>query len=347
MTLNPSQRFVVVGLDHRHVYDLTQGLLDVGLDCAGYWTETSDPRVLQGFQKRFPNLRAVDDRAALLQDASASIVVCAAIPRDRARLAIAAMQHGKDVLMDKPGVTTVADLAALEHAVAATGRIFSVCFSERFLAPSTAVALRLIRAGEIGRVVQTAGFGPHRLNRDLRPAWFFDPAAYGGILCDIASHQIDQFLAFTGSDDATIVASTVGAFEDPRAPGHENFGEIVLRSATASGYCRVDWFTPDGLPTWGDGRLTAIGTEGTIELRKYLDIEGRPGADHLFLSNRAGTRYIDCSKEPLRYFADFAQDCRDRTETAMAQSHVFTVCRLALTAQAGAERIALPGGMPR
>jgi len=341
------QRFVVVGLDHRHIYDLTKGLLDAGLECAGYWAATSDPRVLQGFRERFPDVPAAADRAALMEDRSAGIMVCAAIPRDRAGIAIEAMQHGKDVLMDKPGVTTAADLAALEHAVATTGRIFSVGFSERFLVPATAVALRLIRAGEIGRVLHTAGFGPHRLNRPLRPAWFFDPAAYGGILCDIASHQVDQFLAFTGSDDARVVASTIGQFEDARAPGLENFGEIVLRSATASGYCRVDWFTPDGLPTWGDGRLTVMGAEGTIELRKYLDIEGRPGTDHLFLSNRTGTRYIDCSAEPLRYFADFARDCRVRTETAMAQSHVFTVCRLTLAAQAGAERIALPGGMPR
>jgi predicted dehydrogenase len=341
------QRFVVVGLDHRHIYDLTAGLLAAGLDCAGYWPETSDQRVLEGFQKRFPHLRAVADKAVLLADPSAGMMVCAAIPRDRAALAIAAMRHGKDVLMDKPGVTTAEDLAALERVVAETGRIFSVSFSERFLVPSTLAALRLIRAGAIGRVVHTAGLGPHRLNKALRPAWFFDPAAYGGILCDIASHQIDQFLVFTGSDDAAIVTSTVGSFDDPRAPGHQNFGEILMRSESATGYCRVDWFTPDGLPTWGDGRLTVVGTEGTIELRKYLDIEGRPGTDHLFLSDKVGTRYVDCSAEPMTYFADFARDCRERTESVMRQSHVFTVCRLAIAAQAQATRITLPGGMPR
>ncbi len=341
------QRFVVVGLDHRHVYDLTQGLLDAGLDCAGYCAETSDPRVLQGFRRRFPRVPAARDRDALLEDRSAAIMVCAAVPSDRAALAVRAMRLGKDVLLDKPGVTTPAGLAALENAVAATGRIVSVCFSERLLSRASAVALRLIRAGEIGRVVQTAGFGPHRLNAPLRPAWFFDPARGGGILCDLASHQIDQFLAFTGSDDARVVASTVGLFDDPRAPGFENFGEVVLRSAAASGYARVDWFTPDGLPTWGDGRLTVVGTEGTIELRKHVDVEGRPGGDHLFLCTRAGTRYVDCSGEPLPYFAAFARDCRERTGTAMAQAHVFTTCRLALAAQAGADRVALPGGMPR
>ena len=346
------QRFVIIGLDHRHIYDLTSGLLNAGLECAGYWPETSDPRVLQGFQVRFPHLPAVADREALLGDRTAGILVCAAIPRDRAGIAIEAMRHGKDVLMDKPGVTTTAGLAALQDTVAQTGRIVSICFSERFLVPATSVALRLIRDGEIGRVVQTAGFGPHRLNRATRPAWFFDPDAYGGILCDIASHQIDQFLTFTGSDDATLVASTIGMFDDPRLDdsldsNFENFGEILLRSDTASGYCRVDWFTPDGLPTWGDGRLTVIGTAGTIELRKYLDIEGRPGAGHLFLANRTGTRHIDCGSEPWTYFNAFAQDCRDRTETAMRQAHVFTVCRLALAAQAGADRIARPGGMPQ
>lgn len=344
-----TQRFVVVGLDHRHVYELVGGLMESGLECAGYWTTTSDPRVLAGFRERYPDLRAVEDLAALMEDRSAGIMVCAAMPADRARLAAAAMRHGKDVLMDKPGVTSADGLALLERTVAETGRIFSICFSERFLTPSTTEALRLVRAGAIGRVVQTAGFGPHRLNRALRPAWFFDPALYGGILCDIASHQIDQFLVFTGSEDARVVASTVGTFADPRTadlPSYQNFGEVVLRSPSATGYCRVDWFTPDGLATWGDGRLTVVGTEGTIELRKYIDVAGRPGTDHLFITDCAGSRHIDCAGRPWTYFAGFAQDCRDRTQTVMPQRHVFTVCRLALEAQARAEHVALSGGMP-
>jgi predicted dehydrogenase len=340
-------RFVVIGLDHRHVWDLVKGMLEAGAECAGWWPETSDPRVVEGFRSRFPHLPEVAEKAPLLEDASASVMVCAAVPADRAGLAVEAMRHGKDVLMDKPGVTTAADLALLERTVAETGRIFSICFSERFLVPATTVALRLIRDGAIGRVVQTAGFGPHRLNRAIRPDWFFEPARYGGILADIASHQIDQFLTFTGSDDARIVTSTIGVFDDPRQSGFENFGEVVLRSDRAAGYCRVDWFTPDGLPTWGDGRLTVVGTAGSIELRKYLDIEGRPGTDHLFLADAKGTRYVDGSAEPWWYFHAFCQDVAQRTETAMTQRHVFTVCRLALAAQSGAERVTLPGGMPR
>jgi predicted dehydrogenase len=182
-------------------------------------------------------------------------------------------------------------------------------------------------------VIQTIGLGPHRLNRGIRPGWFFDDRQYGGILTDIASHQIDQFLHFTKSVDAEIVHSSVAHVGQDTAAEFQNFGEILLRSEQARGYIRVDWFTPDGLPTWGDGRLIILGEEGTIELRKYIDLSGRPGTDHVFLVNRHGTQYIDGSREPLTYFTRFLDDVGNRTETAMSQKHVFTVTRLALEAQ--------------
>jgi predicted dehydrogenase len=335
-------RFAAIGLDHRHIYDLVGELRAAGGTCAGYWPQTTDPRVLAGFRERFPEVPEVPDRDRLLDDPDIACVVSASVPRDRAPLAIEAMRRGKDVMVDKPGIVSRAQLEAVERTVAETGRIFSICFSERFLTPSTSVALKLVADGAIGRVVQTIGLGPHRFNRALRPAWFFDPAAYGGILVDIASHQIDQFLVFTGADHAHVVASTVANLGTPQDPAFEDFGEILLRSERATGYIRVDWFTPDGLPTWGDGRLTILGTEGTIELRKYVDIAGRPGTNHLFIADRTSTRHMDCSREPLSYFRAFLHDVQNRTETAMPQAHVFSVSRLALEAQETAARIGLP-----
>jgi predicted dehydrogenase len=331
------QRFAVIGLDHRHVYELTENLIEVGMECAGYWPVTTDDNVLAGYRKRFPAIPAVDDQVRLLDDPSINVIVSASVPRDRAPLAIAAMRRGKDVLVDKPGITSFSQLAEVERTVAETGRIFSVCFSERFQTPSSEMALKLVRDGAIGRVVQTVGLGPHRLNRAIRPAWFWDRETYGGILVDIASHQIDQFIVFTNSERPEVAMSSVGSYVTGN--GFEDFGEVVLRSERASGYIRVDWFTPDGLPTWGDGRMTILGTEGTIELRKYLDIEGRPGTDHLFMSDHKGTRYIHCEGQPLSYFRNFANDVANRAETAMPQQHAFTVCRLALEAQAMARRI--------
>lgn len=329
-------RFAIIGLDHRHIYHMAEGLIAAGATCAGYDPATSDQRVLAGFEERFPDIPKFSDRRRLVEDPTIDLVLCAAIPRDRAAIAIDAMTHGKDVMVDKPGVISFSQLEAVKRSVRDTGRIFSICFSERFVVPSTIVAEKLIADGAIGRVIQTVGLGPHRLNPALRPAWFFRNDAYGGILTDIASHQIDQFLHFTGSRDAEIIASSVGHFGGDEHRDFQDFGDILLRSPHASGFIRVDWFTADGLSTWGDGRLVILGTEGTIELRKYLDLAGRPGTDHVFVVDRNGTRHIDARDEPLVYFRRFVADVRDRTETAMTQDHVFTVCRLALEAQAQA-----------
>jgi predicted dehydrogenase len=333
----PKLRFAAVGLDHRHIYDQVKSLQDIGAECVGFWT-SGDAKPLPGFIERFPNIPRVADRRRLIEDPSIQLITCAAIPCDRADLAIEAMRAGKDFMVDKPGLTTFEQLAAVKKVQAETGRIFSVNFTERFEVRSTTRAGELVKAGAIGRVVHTCGLGPHRLNRHLRPEWFFRREAYGGILTDIGSHQFDQFLFFTGSTDARIVAARAANVAHPGDPGFEDLGEVMVESDRASGYFRVDWFTPDGLSTWGDGRCTIVGTEGTIELRKYVDIAGRPGIDHLFLIDKKGTRYVDCSDAELPYYTNLRRDIFERTETAMPQSYCFRVCELALEAQALGQR---------
>jgi len=339
MADHPPLTFAAIGLDHRHVYHQVGRLLDLGATCKGYYSRDSAVP-LEGFVKRFPELERVADPRVLLEDPKVQLIVSAGIPRERAEIASLAMRHGKDVMVDKPGVITLDQLRRVKDVQKETGRIWSVNFSERFEVPAMTRALELVEAGALGRVVQTVGFGPHRLNRHLRPPWFFDPAQGGGILADIASHQVDQFLVFTGSSDAEIVASAVANYANPEDPEFEDFGEILLRSEHASGYVRVDWYTPGGLPTWGDGRCTILGTEGYIELRKYVDIAGRAGTDHLFLVDREATRHIDCRDAPLPYYERLIADVFARTETAMPQAHCFKVCELALEAQARAVRLA-------
>ena len=313
------------------------GMLAAGAACKAWWTEGT-PATHAGFVKRFPDVPRAAPVEEILDDPSIELVLIAAIPCDRADLAIRCMERGKDVMLDKPGCTTLEDLERIRAAVAKTGRIWSVDFSERFEVPAVIKAEELVRAGEIGKVVQTIGIGPHRLNRALRDSWFFDEKKYGGILCDIASHQVDQFLAFTDSNDAEIVSAAVGNFANPGDPGLQDFGEILLRSGDAQGYIRVDWYTPDALQNWGDGRFFLLGTEGYIELRKYADISGREGTDHLFIVNKTRNEYFDCSKIPLTYFERLANDVRNRTATAMTFTHAATVTELAIKAQAMATR---------
>ncbi|MEO0402726.1 MAG: Gfo/Idh/MocA family oxidoreductase [Pseudomonadota bacterium] len=327
--------FIALGLDHRHIYGMTENMARIGGRCLGYWTQGT-PQPLAGYVERFPDLH----RFATLDDAlgaGADLALVSCIPADRAAIALRAMHTGHDVMTDKPGCTDLDQLAQIKQAVADTGRIWSINFSERFEVPCVTLADQLVADGAIGRVVHTTGLGPHRLNRATRPDWFFDRQKYGGVLTDIASHQIDQFLHFTGSDTAEVTMAHVANHANPDDPGLQDFGEVALRSASASGYIRVDWYTPDGLPNWGDGRLTLLGTDGYIELRKYVDVGGRAGTDSLVLVNGARCEVIDGRDAGLPYFDRLVHDIAHRSETAMTQAHCFAVMDLALQAQAIAE----------
>ncbi len=331
-------KFVALGMDHRHIYGMTQNMLDNSAECLGYWTDGT-PQPLNGYIRRFPNItRFATLDAALNCGADLALIACK--PFERSRLSILAMRHRMDVMIDKPGCITRAQLNDLQECVAATDQIWSINFSERFEVPAVTHASELVAAGAIGRVVHTAGLGPHRLNQNTRPDWFFDRASYGGILTDIGCHQIDQFLHFSDSEDAEVTHAFVANYANPAFPGLQDFGELCLRSENATGSIRVDWFTPDALPTWGDGRLTILGTEGYIELRKYIDVGGADGTDHVVLVNGERVEKINAASAALPYFPRLIQDIRNRTDTAMKQSHCFKVMDLALRAQEIAEKAA-------
>ncbi|TGQ45797.1 Gfo/Idh/MocA family oxidoreductase [Mesorhizobium sp. M00.F.Ca.ET.216.01.1.1] len=328
-------RFAAIGLNHDHVYGQVNVMLRAGAELVSFQAIEDD--LARTFKERFPQAERADDRRRILEDPSIQLVVSAAISDERAGVAIDAMRHGKDVMLDKPGMVTLEQLAEVRKVQAETRRIVSILYSEHFETASTVKAGELVKAGAIGKVIHTTGLGPHRLRKPTRPDWFFDRPRYGGIIADIAAHQCEQFLFFTNSLEAEVLSATVANRANPDTPGLQDYGDIHLRTPTATGYIRVDWFTPDGLPTWGDGRLFIVGTEGTIELRKYIDIAGRQDKDHLFIVDRSGVRHIDCCHVELPYGRQLAADIRDRTETAMGQEHCFKAMELALKAQALAE----------
>lgn len=326
----------VLGIDHGHIFGMLSNMMAEGCACDAYWTD--GPAVTEAkFNDVFQGVEKVEDRGRILDDPDVKMVLISAVPADRAALAIEAMEAGKDVMVDKPGCTTLQDLKKIMDVQKATGRIWSVNFSERFEVPAVTKAEELVFGGAIGRVIQTVGLGPHKQNLKTRPDWFFVRERFGGILCDIGSHQIDQFLHFTGSRDAEVAHALVENTTMPDHPGFQDFGEMVLRSDRGHAYVRVDWFTPNGLPTWGDGRLFIQGTEGHIELRKYTDI-GRPHkTNNLFLVNGEENALIDCDDAGLPYFPRLVADVQDRTETAVSQAHTFKTMELAITAQMKAE----------
>jgi len=335
-------RFCVLGLDHGHAVALILGLLGAGAECLGYWSEVDTPYTA-AVHEQAPHIPRVAEADELLDNPDIDLVVTAAVPVRRAEIAVAALRHGKDVVTDKPGAITLDQLAEVRRAVAETGRFWSVNFSERTGSRATIHAKQLIDQGAIGRVVQTIGLGPHQLRPETRPAWTFDPAQAGGILADLASHQVDQFLYLTDSTSADVVASSVGNYAHPDKPRFEDFGELLLRSENAQGFVRVDWYTPNGLGVWGDVRLMVLGTDGYIEIRKNVDLQGRPGGDHLFLVDDKGTHYLESFDVELPYYRAVVHDVMHReqrtTLTAIPQEHVFTATEIALLAQRDAVRM--------
>ena len=334
---HPSVRFAVIGINHNHIYGQVNLLLRAGAELVSVFAKEND--LLANFTTTYPHVRIARSKEEILEDDTIHLIVSAGIPNERAPLGIAAMQHGKDYMSDKPGFTTLEQLAEARRVQAETQRIYSTCFSERFENRATVKAGELVKSGAIGRVVQTIGLGPHRANLPSRPPWFFRREQYGGIITDIASHQADQFLYFTGSTSADVVAAQVANYHHPEHGELEDFGDLLLRGNGGTGYVRVDWFTPDGLDVWGDTRLTVLGTDGYIEVRKNIDIAGRPGADHLFLVDQKGTHYMDCSDVPLPYGPQLIHDIVHRTDTAMIQEHCFLAAELVLNAEAQATRL--------
>lgn len=333
----PRIRFSVIGLNHGHIYGQVSTVIRGGGELVAFHAKEDD--LAAEFARRFPNAKRVQTEAQILEDNTIHLVVSASIPNERAPLGIRVMGHGKDFMVDKPGITSLSQLTNVRKVQKKTGRIYSVCYSERFENKATVKAGELVQAGAIGKVIQTIGTGPHRMNLSTRPEWFFDKKYFGGILCDIASHQFDQFLYFTGSTSGKILASQVGNVHYPQYPKFEDFGDALIQGNHGSGYIRVDWFTPDGLNTWGDGRLTVLGTEGYIEVRKNVDIAGRNGGNHLFLVNQKETKYVDCNDVDLPYGRQLADDILNRTETAMTQEHCFLATELTLLAQKNAVKM--------
>ena len=330
--------FAAVALDHGHIYGQINGLREAG--AALKWAYDPDETKVANLCASYPGCRAAASLEQVLEDEEVRLVASAAIPCDRGPLGLKVLDAGKDYFTDKSPFTSLEQLEEARRAVDRTGRKYMVYYSERLHTESGMFAGELIRQGTIGRVVHVMGLGPHRLNAAQRPDWFFRKDQYGGILTDIGSHQCEQFLAYTGARDGTVAAARVANHHHPGYPELEDFGEaMIVGDNGASFYFRVDWLTPDGLRTWGDGRTILQGTDGYIELRKYVDIGTDRMGDQVYLVNGDGEQRMDVGgKVGFPYFGQLILDCLHRTENAMTQAHAFKAAELSMLAQAVADR---------
>jgi predicted dehydrogenase len=331
--------FAVAHMDHGHIYGMASNLALAGGTCTHIFDP--DPKKTERLSRAYPDAKIVDSFDEILQSPDVRLVAAAAVPNLRGPIGLKVMQHGKDYFTDKTPFTSLEQLEAARQACQETGQKYAVCYSERVQNESAEYAAQLIREGAIGRVIQVIGLGPHRLARDSRPDWFFRKEQYGGIICDIGSHQAEQFLTYTGATDAEIDMARVANYSNPDTPELEDFGECsLIGDNSASGYFRMDWFTPDGLRTWGDGRTTILGTDGFIECRKYIELAADElRGDNLYIVNGDNEEFHNVTgKIGFPFFPELILDCLERTENAMTQAHCFKAAELCLKAQMMADK---------
>lgn len=326
-------------LEHGHIYGQCSGLIEAGGQLK--WVYDPDPKKVEAFLAKQPQAKVARSFDEILGDPAVKLVAAAAVPSDRCDIGLRAMDAGKDYFTDKTPFTTLDQLDRAKAAVARTGRKYAVYYSERLHVESAMFATYYAASGAIGRIVQVLGLGPHRLSKAVRPDWFWQKAKYGGILCDIGSHQFEQFLTYSGATDASVTQAAVGNFANRDKPEFEDFGEAsLLGNNGASNYVRIDWFTPDGLGTWGDGRMVILGTKGFIELRKYIEVGRDKTGDNVYIVDDRGEHYLNVSgKVGFRFFGQLILDCLSRSENAMTQAHAFKAAELCLRAQLAARRI--------
>ncbi len=340
-------KFAVCGMSHDHIYGMVGAIQRGGGEMVAAWG--GEPDKLAAFTKRFPNARIVKTQDEILNDPAIQLVLSSQIPNERAPLAVRAMKAGKDFLSDKPGILTLKQLADVRKTIVETKRIYAIMYSELLEVKAAVYAGVLIQQGAIGKVIQTINIAPHQIFQHGgvagggtgRPDWFWNPDQNGGILCDIGSHQVDQFLFYTGSTQAEVVESQIANIRHSDHPKFQDFGDMVLRGNRGLGYVRLDWFTPDGLGTWGDGRLFILGTDGYIEIRKYTDVAVKKQGNNLFIVDGKQARYIDCNNMPLPFGPQFVADIVNRTHVAQNQAECLLAAELVIKAQLAAKQVTL------
>jgi len=337
--VGPGQfNIAAIRLDHGHIYGMCNGLTEAGATIKTVW----DPDAMKtaAFLAKYPQAKVAASLEEVLADPDIKLVCCDAVTSERGPIGCKVMEAGKDYFSDKAPFTTMEQLDQAKDVVTRTGRKYMVYYSERLHNESAMFATDLVERGAIGKIVSVTILAPHRLAKAGRPAWFFEREKYGGILCDLGSHQFEQLLTFTRSGDATIAYAAVGNFANADTPELEDFGEACATGDSgAAGYVRVDWFTPDGAKAFGDGRTFIVGTKGTIELRKYMDV-ARGGGDQVYIIDEKGEQHIDVAgKVGFRFFGQLILDCLHRTENAMTQAHAFKAAELCLRAQAMAVKV--------
>ena len=302
---------------------------------------------------RYPDVTVVATQDEVLHDPALQLVLSSEIANERAPIGVRAMKAKRFSEQTSQALPRCEQLAEVRKTIAATGRIYAIMYSERLEVKAAVKAGELVKAGAIGNVIQTVNIAPHQINQSqtATPAVRVEAAVVltgsGKTCSSVASSQTSvptrstSFLYYTGSTKAEVVASQIANVRHHDHPQFQDFGDMMLRGNNGFGYVRLDWFTPYGLGTWGDGRLFILGTNGYIEVRKYTNVAVSKQGNNLFIVDAKEARYIDCNNLQLPFGPQFVADIVNRTHVAQDQQECLLAAELSIKAQMHATHVTL------
>jgi predicted dehydrogenase len=240
-----------------------------------------DPARLASLRQRTGAPGYADHQAMLREHRIAAAAVVTEFG-DRARIVADLAAQGILSIVDKPLAVRMADLDAVTTAL--RGRDLVALMLEKRFYPVTLALRELVAAGRIGQIVAIHATGPHKLRPAGRPAWLFDQASYGGILADLAVHDIDLALLLCGAGSGQ-VSGWISPLAAPGTAAFAGFGRALVSCDGGPQIAiEVDWLQPDASPRHGDYAMRVTGTHGRADAlfaqaRLVLETHAQPAQE--------------------------------------------------------------------
>ena len=155
-------------------------------------------------------VRTYRDAHKLIEDPEVQLVVVAAPSNLHASLAIAALEAGKHVLVEKPMAITLADAEAMVAAAERSGQLLTV-FHNRRWDRDYQMLKTLVQRGVLGELLtldsRVMTYGPEWTTYgvpEFNPTWRIQAAYGGGFLADWGPHLVEQVLDLIGEWPASV-----------------------------------------------------------------------------------------------------------------------------------------------
>ncbi len=323
-------RFGIAGIKHFHILEFAKGMNQIpGSEFVGFYED--DEALRKTYEHEF-GVKGYANLESFVDSANPEIVGVAVENAKKSEVITRLVGLGCHVLADKPLVTDLKQLDEIENSACVHDRQIGLMLLERYHAPTFTIH-KMLQEGTLGALVSFIAIAPHKLKPDGRPTWMFDPGLYGGVLNDLAIHNID-IATWLWNDLPVSVTASEGCLRFKQFDGFTDHAGVFLEFAdTSTAMIRVDWMTPEMFPSHGDGRQFYEATEGTIEVIAAPDIHTLGQGTIQFDSWKDTRKRLTPIAPEVTLYKEFVNLCRGQNEAILQPADGFRSTRITLYAR--------------